>query len=63
MAVVFTAPNEDWGVVPLEAMASGAPVLAVDAGGPRESVIHNVTGWLLPPTPWAFAEQMREVDD
>jgi glycosyltransferase involved in cell wall biosynthesis len=61
MAVVFTAPNEDWGVVPLEAMASGAPVLAVDAGGPRESVIHNVTGWLLPPTPWAFAEQMRKV--
>jgi glycosyltransferase involved in cell wall biosynthesis len=61
MAVVFTAPNEDWGIVPLEAMASGAPVLAVDAGGPRESVIHNVTGWLLPPTPWAFAEQMRIV--
>jgi glycosyltransferase involved in cell wall biosynthesis len=63
MAVVFTAPNEDWGVVPLEAMASGAPVLAVDAGGPRESVIHNVTGWLLPPTTWAFAEQMRRVAD
>jgi glycosyltransferase involved in cell wall biosynthesis len=63
MAVVFTAPNEDWGVVPLEAMASGAPVLAVDAGGPRESIIHNVTGWLLPPTPWAFAEQMRQVAD
>jgi glycosyltransferase involved in cell wall biosynthesis len=61
LAVVFTAPNEDWGIVPLEAMASGAPVLAVDAGGPRESVIHNVTGWLLPPTPWAFAEQMRVV--
>jgi glycosyltransferase involved in cell wall biosynthesis len=61
MAVVFTAPNEDWGIVPLEAMASGAPVLAVDAGGPRESVIHNVTGWLLPPTPWAFAEQMSIV--
>ncbi|HVU61364.1 MAG TPA: glycosyltransferase [Mycobacteriales bacterium] len=63
MAVVFTAPNEDWGIVPLEAMASGAPVLAVDAGGPRESVIHNVTGWLLPPTPWAFAEQMKIVAD
>jgi glycosyltransferase involved in cell wall biosynthesis len=63
LAVVFTAPNEDWGVVPLEAMASGAPVLAVDAGGPRESMIHNVTGWLLPPTPWAFAEQMRKVAD
>jgi glycosyltransferase involved in cell wall biosynthesis len=61
LAVVFTAPNEDWGVVPLEAMASGAPVIAVDAGGPRESIIHNVTGWLLPPTTWAFAEQMQRV--
>lgn len=61
LAVVFTAPNEDWGIVPLEAMASGAPVLAVDAGGPRESIIHNVTGWLLPPEPWAFAEQMCQV--
>jgi glycosyltransferase involved in cell wall biosynthesis len=61
LAVVFTAPNEDWGVVPLEAMASGAPVLAVDAGGPRESIIHNVTGWLLPATPWAFAERMRDL--
>jgi glycosyltransferase involved in cell wall biosynthesis len=61
LAVVFTAPNEDWGVVPLEAMASGAPVLAVDAGGPRESIVHNVTGWLLSPQPWAFAEQMRKV--
>ena len=60
-AVLCTPFNEDWGIVPLEAMASGAAVLAVDAGGPRESVIHNVTGWLLPPTPWAFAEQMRIV--
>jgi glycosyltransferase involved in cell wall biosynthesis len=61
LALVFTAPNEDWGIVPLEAMASGSAVLAVDAGGPRESVIHNVTGWLLNPTPWAFAEQMSLV--
>ncbi|HWB67955.1 MAG TPA: glycosyltransferase [Mycobacteriales bacterium] len=63
LALLFTAPNEDWGIVPLEAMASGAPVLAVDAGGPKESVIHNVTGWLLPAVPWAFAEQMRRVAD
>jgi glycosyltransferase involved in cell wall biosynthesis len=63
LAVAFTAPNEDWGIVPLEAMASGAPVMAVDAGGPRESIIHNVTGWLLEPTAWAFAEQMSRIAD
>jgi glycosyltransferase involved in cell wall biosynthesis len=61
LAVAFTPLSEDWGIVPLEAMASGAPVMAVDAGGPRESIIHNVTGWLLEPTPDAFGEQMCRV--
>jgi len=56
LAVVFPALNEDWGIVPLEAMASGTPVLAVSAGGPTESVVDGVTGWLRPPDPVAFAE-------
>jgi glycosyltransferase involved in cell wall biosynthesis len=60
-ACIFTAPNEDWGIVPLEAMACGTPVLAVNSGGPRESVLHGETGWLLPPEPRAFAEQMQVV--
>ena len=60
-AVVFTARNEDLGIVPLEAMAAGAPVISVDRGGPRETIVHNVTGWLLPPEPRRFAEQMRVV--
>lgn len=60
-ACIFTAPNEDWGIVPLEAMACGTPVLAVNSGGPRESVVHGQTGWLLPPQPRAFAEQMQVV--
>ena len=60
-ALVFTAPNEDWGIVPLEAMASGTPVIAVNGGGPRESIVHGETGWLLPPTPLAFASQMHSV--
>ena len=60
-ALVFTAPNEDWGIVPLEAMASGTPVIAVNSGGPRESVVHGETGWLLPGTPRAFASQMHSV--
>ena len=60
-ACIFTAPNEDWGIVPLEAMACGTPVLAVNSGGPRESVLHGETGWLLPAQPRAFAEQMQVV--
>jgi glycosyltransferase involved in cell wall biosynthesis len=57
--LLFTARNEDFGMVPLEAMASGTPVLAVDRGGPRETVVSGVTGWLEPPEPRQFADRVR----
>lgn len=61
LACVFTAPNEDWGIVPLEAMAAGTPVLAPNAGGVRESVLDGRTGWLVAHRPEAFAERMLHV--
>ena len=62
-ALLFTPRNEDFGMVVLEAQAAGTPVLAVDAGGPRWTVEDGRTGWLLPPTPEAFADRMRAVLD
>jgi glycosyltransferase involved in cell wall biosynthesis len=59
-ALVFPSLNEDFGIVPLEAMACGAPVIAVDAGGPRETILPGVTGWRVDPTPDAFARAMSE---
>lgn len=44
-ALVFPG-EEDFGIVPVEAQACGTPVIAVAAGGARESVIDGVTGAL-----------------
>jgi glycosyltransferase involved in cell wall biosynthesis len=60
-AGMFTAFNEDWGLVPLEFMAAGKPVIAVDAGGPRESVLDGVTGFLEPDDPASFSRRLVQL--
>jgi glycosyltransferase involved in cell wall biosynthesis len=57
-ALVFPSLSEPWGMVPVEAMASAKPVLAVNHAGPTETVQDGVTGFLLEPRPEAFAERM-----
>jgi glycosyltransferase involved in cell wall biosynthesis len=42
-AMVFT-PQEDFGIVPVEAMASGRPVLAFGRGGALDTVEPGITG-------------------
>eukprot|EP00466_Bigelowiella_natans_P007511 jgi/Bigna1/58578/fgenesh1_pm.115_\ len=44
--VLYTPENEHFGIVPIEAMAHGTPVIASDSGGPKESIESNVTGFL-----------------
>lgn len=46
---VFPAPKEDLGLVVLEAMAAGTPVVAWKAGGPTVTVVDGVTGFLAKP--------------
>ena len=45
-AVIFPGV-EDFGIVPVEAMASGKPVIAYGRGGVTETVVHGVTGLLF----------------
>jgi glycosyltransferase involved in cell wall biosynthesis len=56
-ALLFTPVNEDFGIVPLEAMASGKAVIAVDEGGPRETVLQGRTGFLVD-SPSGMARKM-----
>ena len=44
-ALIFPG-EEDFGIVPVEAMASGRPVIAYGRGGVCDTVVHGQTGWL-----------------
>jgi len=62
VAVIYTPSGEHFGIVPCEAMAVGTPVIACEDGGPKESVVDGVTGYLCEPgAPAAFARAMEQV--
>jgi glycosyltransferase involved in cell wall biosynthesis len=55
---ICTAIDEDYGLTPLEAMASGKPVVAVNEGGYRETVTGQ-TGLLVEPNVDKIAGAVR----
>lgn len=57
-ALLYTPSFEHLGIVPLEAMACGLPVLAVNNGGPLETVKDGETGFLRPAKKAEWAEAM-----
>lgn len=46
--VLSLAINEPLGLIPLEAMACGIPVIAADEGGYKETIMNGKNGYLLP---------------
>lgn len=63
-AVVCTPWYEPFGMVPLEAMACGTPVVASAVGGMRDTVVDGITGRLISPrNPVRLAEALRQIFD
>lgn len=61
-AVVCTPWYEPFGIVPLEAMACGVPVVAAAVGGLRDTVVDRKTGLHVPPKdPEAIAAALAEL--
>mgnify|MGYP002378686985 FL=1 len=57
--IVCASDFESYGMVHVEAMASGKPVVSSNQGGPSETVVDGVTGYLVPPRdPDALAENV-----
>lgn len=60
--VLIPSHSETYGLVALEAAASGVPVIAAAAGGLVEAVVDGVTGVLLPGRdPQAWADAIRSL--
>jgi glycosyltransferase involved in cell wall biosynthesis len=60
-ALVLPA-EEDFGIAPVESMACGRPVVALNRGGAVETVVPGTTGRLVDDqTPDAFAEALRDI--
>lgn len=71
-ALLYTPTNEHFGIVPVEAMACGVPVVATNTGGPLESVdsidgadgatgVHHGTGFLLSSDPGRWADACVQI--
>ncbi|OHS98567.1 glycosyl transferase [Tritrichomonas foetus] len=59
-AVIYTPQNEHFGIVPLEALAVGTPVIGCNSGGPLETI--NTDGCAIcEPNKQAFADAMIRI--
>ena len=55
--VLFSAINEDWGLIPVEAMSAEKPCISVNEGGPTYSIVDGKTGYLIN-SPEEMSEKM-----
>lgn len=48
---IYAAPSrlEGFGMIQVEAMACGKPVISINVGGPKDTIVHEETGFLVEP--------------
>ncbi|KAF7441232.1 Alpha-1,3-mannosyltransferase-like protein [Pleurotus ostreatus] len=65
LCLLYTPANEHFGIVPVEGMLCGLPVLACDSGGPTESILDSPeserTGWLCRPDAAVWADVLSKI--
>lgn len=59
--LLYTPENEHFGIVPLEAMYMEKPVIALNSGGPTETVVNESTGFLVEKDVDEFAGAMLKL--
>lgn len=60
VCLVYTPSDEHFGIVPLEGMYSGLPVVACNSGGPKETVVDGKTGLLCEATAHSFSDAIKQ---
>jgi len=63
LCLLYTPHNEHFGIVPLEAALLETVVIACNSGGPLETIVDGVTGFLREPIPEDWAKVMLELLD
>jgi glycosyltransferase involved in cell wall biosynthesis len=61
LLVAYAPYNEPFGLVPLEAMACGKPVVGVNEGGIKETVVDGYTGFLVERDPLKFGKAIQKL--
>lgn len=63
-ATIYVPVDEDFGMSPVESMACGTPVIGVNDGGLRESIIDGKTGILINPrcNPEDIQEAVKKIE-